>query len=44
VIHGCTVGNRCLIGIGSIVLDGVVERFAVVARHYVELQKGYAGP
>ena len=24
VLHGCTIGNRCLIGIGSIVLDGVV--------------------
>ena len=24
VMHGCTIGNRCLIGIGSIVLDGVV--------------------
>lgn len=23
-LHGCTVGNRCLIGIGSIVLDGAV--------------------
>jgi carbonic anhydrase/acetyltransferase-like protein (isoleucine patch superfamily) len=23
VLHGCTVGNRCLIGIGAIVLDGV---------------------
>lgn len=22
VIHGCTIGNRCLIGIGAIVLDG----------------------
>ena len=22
VLHGCTVGNRCLIGIGAIVLDG----------------------
>jgi carbonic anhydrase/acetyltransferase-like protein (isoleucine patch superfamily) len=22
-MHGCTVGNRCLIGIGSILLDGV---------------------
>ena len=84
VIHGCTIGDRCLIGIGSIVLDGVVvedevmigagsvvapgkrlashglylgkparrvrdltageiERFAVVARHYVELQQDYAG-
>lgn len=24
IIHGCTVGSRCLIGIGSIVLDGAV--------------------
>jgi gamma-carbonic anhydrase len=24
LIHGCTVGNRCLIGMGSILLDGVV--------------------
>jgi carbonic anhydrase/acetyltransferase-like protein (isoleucine patch superfamily) len=23
VLHGCTVGDHCLIGIGSIVLDGV---------------------
>ncbi len=22
VIHGCTIGNNCLIGIGSIILDG----------------------
>jgi carbonic anhydrase/acetyltransferase-like protein (isoleucine patch superfamily) len=22
ILHGCTVGNRCLIGMGSIVLDG----------------------
>lgn len=22
VVHGCTIGNRCLIGIGAIVLDG----------------------
>jgi carbonic anhydrase/acetyltransferase-like protein (isoleucine patch superfamily) len=22
VVHGCTVGNRCLIGIGAIVMDG----------------------
>ena len=22
LLHGCTVGNRCLIGMGSIVLDG----------------------
>jgi gamma-carbonic anhydrase len=24
VIHGCTIGNRCLVGMGSIVLDGAV--------------------
>jgi carbonic anhydrase/acetyltransferase-like protein (isoleucine patch superfamily) len=23
-LHGCTVGNRCLIGIGAVLLDGVV--------------------
>jgi carbonic anhydrase/acetyltransferase-like protein (isoleucine patch superfamily) len=24
VLHGCTVGDRCLVGIGAIVLDGAV--------------------
>lgn len=24
VVHGCTLGDRCLIGIGSVVLDGAV--------------------
>jgi carbonic anhydrase/acetyltransferase-like protein (isoleucine patch superfamily) len=24
VLHGCTIGDRCLIGMGSIVLDGAV--------------------
>lgn len=24
ILHGCTIGNRCLIGIGAIVLDGAV--------------------
>lgn len=24
LVHGCTVGNRCLIGMGSILLDGAV--------------------
>jgi carbonic anhydrase/acetyltransferase-like protein (isoleucine patch superfamily) len=23
-VHGCTIGNRVLVGIGAIVLDGVV--------------------
>ena len=24
ILHGCTIGNRCLVGMGSIVLDGAV--------------------
>ncbi|MDR3563872.1 MAG: gamma carbonic anhydrase family protein [Negativicutes bacterium] len=24
VVHGCTVGNNCLIGMGAIIMDGVV--------------------
>jgi carbonic anhydrase/acetyltransferase-like protein (isoleucine patch superfamily) len=24
IVHGCTIGDRCLIGMGSIVLDGAV--------------------
>jgi len=24
VLHGCTIGDRCLVGIGAIVLDGAV--------------------
>ena len=24
IVHGCTIGNRCLVGMGSIVLDGAV--------------------
>jgi carbonic anhydrase/acetyltransferase-like protein (isoleucine patch superfamily) len=24
LLHGCTVGNRCLIGMGSVILDGAV--------------------
>ncbi len=24
VIHGCTIGNHCLVGMGSIVLDGAI--------------------
>lgn len=24
LLHGCTIGNRCLVGMGSILLDGVV--------------------
>ncbi|HSG90237.1 MAG TPA: gamma carbonic anhydrase family protein [Pseudomonadales bacterium] len=32
VLHGCTVGDRCLIGMGSLVMDGaVVEDEVIVA-------------
>ncbi|WP_422444390.1 MULTISPECIES: gamma carbonic anhydrase family protein [unclassified Endozoicomonas] len=32
VLHGCTIHNRCLIGIGAIILDGaVVEEEVIVA-------------
>jgi carbonic anhydrase/acetyltransferase-like protein (isoleucine patch superfamily) len=24
LIHGCTIGSRCLVGMGSIVLDGAI--------------------
>ena len=24
IVHGCTIGNRCLIGMGSVILDGAV--------------------
>ncbi|GAB6040196.1 gamma carbonic anhydrase family protein [Endothiovibrio diazotrophicus] len=30
VLHGCTIGNRCLIGMGAIVLDGAVVEDEVI--------------
>jgi carbonic anhydrase/acetyltransferase-like protein (isoleucine patch superfamily) len=30
VVHGCTIGNRVLVGIGAVVLDGVVVEDDVV--------------
>lgn len=30
VLHGCTIGNRVLVGIGSIVLDGAVVKDDVI--------------
>jgi carbonic anhydrase/acetyltransferase-like protein (isoleucine patch superfamily) len=30
LLHGCTIGNRCLVGMGSIVLDGVVVEDEVI--------------
>ncbi|MDB4941224.1 MAG: carbonic anhydrase, family 3 [Labilithrix sp.] len=32
LVHGCTVGNRCLVGMGAIILDGaVVEDECLIA-------------
>jgi carbonic anhydrase/acetyltransferase-like protein (isoleucine patch superfamily) len=32
MLHGCTVGDRCLIGMGSVVMDGaVIERDVLLA-------------
>ena len=47
VIHGCTIGNECLIGIGAIILDGAVlqERVLLGAGSLVTegkvLESGY---
>ena len=30
VLHGCTIGNRCLIGMGATILDGVVIEDEVI--------------
>jgi carbonic anhydrase/acetyltransferase-like protein (isoleucine patch superfamily) len=30
VLHGCTVGNECLIGIGAVILDGAVVQDRVL--------------
>ena len=30
VLHGCTIGNRVLVGIGSIVMDGAIVQDSVV--------------
>jgi carbonic anhydrase/acetyltransferase-like protein (isoleucine patch superfamily) len=30
VLHGCTIGDRCLIGMGAIVMDGVVVEDEVI--------------
>ena len=30
ILHACTIGNRCLIGMGSIVLDGAVLQDGVL--------------
>lgn len=41
IIHGCTIGNRCIIGMGSVILDGaevadecIVGAQALVPMHF----------
>ena len=47
VLHACTIGNRCLIGMGSIVLDGAVIKDGVfvgagsLVTEGKELESGY---
>ena len=47
ILHGCRIGNECLIGMGSVVMDGVVveERVLIGAASLVppgkRLQSGY---
>ncbi|MEM9242569.1 MAG: gamma carbonic anhydrase family protein [Pseudomonadota bacterium] len=47
ILHGCTIGNRCLIGMGSTLLDGVViEDEVMVGANslvpmYKTLESGY---
>jgi len=45
VVHGCTIEDDCLIGIGSIVLnDAVVKKSSVVASGSVVRQRQVVGP
>jgi carbonic anhydrase/acetyltransferase-like protein (isoleucine patch superfamily) len=40
VVHGCTIADECLIGMGSVILDGVrIETHALVAAGAVVLEK-----
>lgn len=39
IVHGCTIGDHCLIGMGSIVMDGaVIGRGSIVAAGAVVLE------
>lgn len=43
IIHGCTIGNRCIIGMGSIILDGaeIGENSIVGAQSLVTMNKKF---
>ena len=44
-VHGCTVGNHCLIGMGSTVLDGaVIGDGSIIAAGALVLGKTQVGP
>jgi len=44
VLHGCTVGNRCLVGMGAVVMNGaVVGEGSVVAAGAV-VREGFEAP
>lgn len=44
-LHGATVGNRCLIGMGATILDGaVIGDGSIVAAHALVLGKTVIGP
>lgn len=44
-VHACTVGDHCLIGMGSTILDGaVVGEGSIVAAHALVLGKTVIGP
>ena len=44
-LHACTVGNHCLVGMGSTILDGaVISDGSMVAAHALVLGKTVIGP
>ena len=43
-LHGCTVGDRCLVGMGSIVLDGAVLGEESLRRSRIARHTGHGDP
>ena len=45
VLHGCTIEDRCLIGMGAMLLNGVhIGADCVDRRRHVSLDRGHAHP
>jgi carbonic anhydrase/acetyltransferase-like protein (isoleucine patch superfamily) len=42
-LHACTIGNKCLVGMGSVVLDGVVTDDFVMIGRRLETRGLYLG-